>query len=148
MKKLSIGMLLLLLIPTTLHALEWAYPFVVLDGRVYEVTDEQVNQSLIGQSIGEVTTQADDRTGKYYGNGSNYYPVGTKYFKVEGVDISEAIAVEEQGTYMKAEFVQRVPLHWRNIVYYLTPLLFLTGLMITYRIREKVKKKYQNSLSI
>ncbi|WP_208590474.1 hypothetical protein [Gracilibacillus suaedae] len=148
MKKLSIGILLLLLIPTTLHALEWTYSFVVLDGRVYEVTDEQINQSLIGKSIGEVTTQADDRTGKYYGNASNHYPIGTKYLKIEGVDISEAIAVAEQGSYVKAEFVQRVPLHWRNMIYYLTPILFLTVLIITYRIREKVKKKYQNSLSI
>ncbi|QGH35655.1 hypothetical protein GI584_17065 [Gracilibacillus salitolerans] len=147
MKKLWISILLLFLIPTTLHALSWAYTFVVLDGRVYEVTDEQINAALISKSVGEVTTQADDHTGKFYGNASNHFPIGTKYFKMEGTDINDAIAVEEQGTYLKAEFVERVPFHWRNILYYLTPILFLIGLIIIYRAREKVKKNYQNSLS-
>ncbi|MGP4041843.1 hypothetical protein ACTWP4_18360 [Gracilibacillus sp. D59] len=147
MKKICISMLLLFLIPTTLYALTWDYSFVVLDGRVYQVTDEQIDQSLIGKYIGKVTTQADDYTGKYYGNASNHYPVGTEYFEIEGTDIGDAIAVDEQGTHVKAVFAHRVPLHWRNIIYYLIPIFFLTGLIIIYRIREKVKKNYQNSLS-
>ncbi|WP_091479980.1 hypothetical protein [Gracilibacillus orientalis] len=147
MKKICISMLLLFLIPTTLDALSEVYPFVGLDGRVYEVTDQQIDSSHIGQSVGKVTTQAEDHTGMYYGNASNHYPVGTEYFKMEDTDIGDAIAVEEQGVYVKAEFTHRVPLHWRNIIYYLTPILFLTGLIIIYRIREKVKKNYQTSLS-
>ncbi|MGN8644625.1 hypothetical protein ACTNEO_00895 [Gracilibacillus sp. HCP3S3_G5_1] len=147
MKNLSVSMLLLLIIPSTLFALSSNSPYVLLDGRVYEITDEQINHVLIGQSVGEVTTQADDRTTTYFGNASNHYSIGTKYFKIEGIDIAEAIAVEEQAAYVKAEFSHRAPLHWRTIISYLTPILFLTGLIVIYRIREQLKKTYQSSLS-
>lgn len=78
----------------------WAYAFVVWDGYVYVVTDEQVNE--VDKKIGHVTKYSD-REGTYSGNFSNTYPKGTKYYSIRGVSTDEVIAIqEENGTYIKA----------------------------------------------
>lgn len=79
---------------------DWAYAFVVWDGYVYVVTDEQVKG--IDKEIGHVTKYSD-REGTYSGNFSNTYPKGTKYYSIRGVSTEEVIAIQEKdGTYSKA----------------------------------------------
>ncbi|WP_342567210.1 hypothetical protein MKY09_17600 [Psychrobacillus sp. FSL K6-4046] len=78
----------------------WAYQFVVWDGDVYIITEENVEK--IGKEIGHVTKYSD-REGTYSGNFSNTFPKGTKYYEIVEVDPEEAIAVEsEVGIYVKA----------------------------------------------
>ncbi|QGM32242.1 hypothetical protein GI482_18615 [Bacillus sp. N3536] len=80
---------------------DWAYPYVVWDGYVYVLQDEEVNE--IGKEIGHVTKYSD-LEGSYSGNFSNAYPRGTKYYEVKEVSSKEAIAVEvSSGTYRVAE---------------------------------------------
>ncbi|MER1986716.1 MAG: hypothetical protein ABS949_10315 [Solibacillus sp.] len=90
----------LLTIPTTAFATSWAYIFVVWDGHTYEVTNDKV--SAVGEQIGMVTSYSD--MWPQSGNFSNHYPKGTKYFEIEGIEPSDAIAVEVgDGHYKKAE---------------------------------------------
>lgn len=82
----------------------WAYMFVVNDGNIYVITEEQVKPSLIGSSIGKVTKYSDSE-GTYSGNFSNRYPKGTKYYEIIGVEIKDAIAVKEnEEVYVKATY--------------------------------------------
>lgn len=80
----------------------WAYEFVAYNGGTYVVSPEEV--AAIGKELGEVTAYSD-REGTYAGNFSNRYPVGTKYYEIEGTDPSEAIAVEATtGWYVRADY--------------------------------------------
>ncbi|OCA81746.1 hypothetical protein [Bacillus sp. FJAT-27986] len=56
--------------------------------------DEAIDPRKIGKYIGKVESIADDDTGQYKGNGSNIYPVGTKYYKLNNQSSDSAIAVE------------------------------------------------------
>lgn len=115
-KRLKKGLVLFLLLfsitnsPVT--ALDWAFWFVVHEGKVYEVKEEErVSTNDIGERIGKVNTQADDYTGDYHGDASNYYKVGTRYYKITGVPIKEAIAVETSpNEYVKAIYKHDVPI--------------------------------------
>lgn len=78
---------------------DWAYKFVVYDGYTYVISDELVIE--IDKEIGEVTKYSD-REGTYYGNFSNTYKKGTKYYSIKGISTDEAIAVEDDGKYIKA----------------------------------------------
>jgi len=71
---------------------DWAYPFVVNDGKTYIITDTRVEPSQIDSKIGQVTSYSD-REGTYSGNFSNYFSKGTEYYSIKGIDINEAIAV-------------------------------------------------------
>lgn len=56
-----------ILIVSSVQALSWAYPFVVWNGRVYEVKLEETGEdNKIGKMIGEVKTKPDEMTGEYY----------------------------------------------------------------------------------
>lgn len=91
---------MLLTIPATAFATSWAYIFVVWDGQTYEVTNDKV--SAVGEQLGQVTSYSD--MWPQGGNFSNHYPEGTKYFEIEGISPSEAIAVKVGiGHYKKAE---------------------------------------------
>lgn len=81
MKRITLLCLLFIfMISSPFQALSWAYPFVVWEGKVYEVKQEEmITDRVIGKTIGEVETKPDDMTGDYYGDASNYYPKGTKY---------------------------------------------------------------------
>lgn len=75
--------------------------FVVWNGDIYEVTSEKVNN--VGKEIGEVT-KFSDTEGTYTGNFSNVFPVGTKYYEIQGVDTKISIAVKTpDGSYAKAD---------------------------------------------
>ncbi len=91
--------LLVSIAPNKSLATSWAYPFVVWDGYLYVVTDEDVTE--IGEEIGHVTKYSDME--QYSGNFSNSYREGTKYYAIMGVSTEEAIAIiEDEGTYRKA----------------------------------------------
>ncbi|MDF1511200.1 hypothetical protein PZE06_24005 [Robertmurraya sp. DFI.2.37] len=143
MKKIiSFVLLLIWLSSSTAQALSWAYPFVVWEGKVYEVKQEEfIDASKIGKIIGKVKTTADDMTGEYYGDASNYYPIGTEYFAIQGVSVSSAIAVKENEKWIKAVYVNKAPFHIMNIVsnFYFLSALVICILIITTKIVRKLK---------
>ncbi|MFC3211648.1 hypothetical protein [Planomicrobium okeanokoites] len=101
----------------TAHALSWAYPFVVWEGRLYEVAEEDpLPQSAIAGPIGRVVTMADDMSGAYYGNASNYYPIGTVYYAIKGRDPAATIAVEAEGEYLRADYRQESMFRFMNLL--------------------------------
>ena len=114
MKKVSALTLFLLFFTFTtpnVNALEWAYWFVVYDGKVYEVKEEEsVSTNDVGEVIGKVKTQADPHTGDYYGDASNYYEIGTRYFEIKDVPVKEAISIEKgPNEYIKAIYRHDAP---------------------------------------
>lgn len=118
MKKVSLLTLVLVFIfASSVQALSWAIIFVVWDGKVYEVKqDETIDPGKIGKVIGGVETQPDEETGKYYGNASNYFPIGTKYYEIKGISTSDAIAIKENDQWIKAVYVHDAPFHIMNII--------------------------------
>lgn len=55
-------------------------------------------------------------TGKYLGNASNYFPIGTKYYEITGISPTSAIAVEiDKQEWVKAVYVNRAPFHVMNV---------------------------------
>lgn len=116
MKKTVFILFMFFSICSTAQALSWAYPFVVWKGNVYEVTDENVTG--VGKVIGEVKSRPNDQTGDYIGDASNMYPIGTKYYEINGISPSEALAVEvDEGKWKKAVFVHKAPTHWTENVF-------------------------------
>ncbi|UTT43725.1 hypothetical protein [Exiguobacterium aurantiacum] len=110
-----IGLVLLLLsVSLSAQALSWAYAFVVLDGRVYEVMDVAVLDDDLGEVVGEVKTMADDMDGSYYGDASNMYPIGTTYRKVNGEAIEDVLAVEDESGWKRAEYRHDAPFSMRD----------------------------------
>jgi hypothetical protein len=107
MKKLSKLTCVILILFTFLHinlSADWAYAFVVNDGNMYVRSDEIVNESDLGEQVGEVTYYSD-REGTYSGNFSNIYPKGTLYYEIEGISPNEAIAIRtENNDYIKATY--------------------------------------------
>jgi hypothetical protein len=117
MRKIALLTLLsILMFSISVQAIKWQYPFVVWKGKVYEVKQEEfISDSEIGKKIGEVKTKPND-IGNYYGNASNFYPKGTKYYEIIGISTSKAIAVKEDSQMVKAVFVQKAPFHIMNII--------------------------------
>lgn len=95
---LSFAILSSLILPGKSYA-EWAYSFVVYDGYIYVISDEYVAD--IDKEIGKVTKYSD-KEGTYYGDFSNTYKKGTKYYSIKGVSTDLAIAIEDNGKYIKA----------------------------------------------
>jgi hypothetical protein len=122
------SLLLIFMISSSVQALSWAYPFVVWKGKVYEVKQEEIiEDSEVGKIIGKVKTQPNDMTGNYYGNASNYYPKGTKYYEIKGKSTSTAIAVKEDNKWVKAVYIHKAPFHIMNV---LSNFLFLSAIVI------------------
>ncbi|MGE7919083.1 hypothetical protein ACQKM9_09045 [Viridibacillus sp. NPDC093762] len=104
----TILLFFVLLSSSTVHAQILTYPFVVWDGKVYEVSEVVLLDENIGNVIGEVNTKPNDSSGDYYGNASNTFEVGTKYYEISGVSMADAIAVEnEKGQFIQADYVQK-----------------------------------------
>ncbi|CAG9619260.1 hypothetical protein [Sutcliffiella rhizosphaerae] len=142
MKRRMAGCLLLIFVfASPVYALDWAYSFVVWNGNVYEVTDVQISQNDLGPVIGEVKRKANDTNGNYYGDASNTYEKGTKYFEIKEIDSLEAIAVEDsQHIWKKANYLHEAPSHWMDwIPYILGGGAFLVGL-VYFAIRFSNKK--------
>lgn len=124
----------------SVQALSWAYPFVVWKGNVYEVTDEKVSD--IGDVIGKVKRGTNDMTGEYFGDASNMYPKGTKYYELIGVSPEKAIAVEvKENVWQKAVYVHKAPNHWiENVIIVLSfVVLIIIAIIIMLRINNKRK---------
>lgn len=82
---------------------DWAFPFVVWNEDIYEIQNEEVNKSEIEDEICEVKHYSDFE-GIYSNGFSNEYAVGTKLYKIKGIDTAENIAIEsEQGRYINAK---------------------------------------------
>lgn len=118
MKKITLlSLSLLFMISSSVQALSWAIIFVVWEGKVYEVKQEEIiENSVIGNVIGEVKTTPDDMTGDYYGDASNFYSIGTKYYEIKGISTSDAIAIKEGNQWVKAVYVHKAPFHIMNIL--------------------------------
>ncbi|MFD1020933.1 hypothetical protein [Thalassobacillus hwangdonensis] len=87
-------------VPSKASATTWEYSFVVWDGYIYVISDEEYVTD-VDKEIGHVTKYSD--MDQYAGNFSNTYKKGTKYYSIEGVSTDEAIAIEESdGQYIKA----------------------------------------------
>jgi hypothetical protein len=96
---LSFLLLTTLIFPGKSLATSWAYSFVVWDGYIYVVSDEDVAE--VGSEIGHVTKYSNMES--YPGNFSNSFAKGTKYYSIKGISKNEAIAVEKsKGEYIKA----------------------------------------------
>ncbi len=92
-----------LLAVKAVHA-DWANRFVVNEGKSYVISDRRVEAEEVDSMIGRVTKYSDVE-GTYSGNFSNYYPKGTKYYSIKGVNINEAIAVKpDNGTFIRADY--------------------------------------------
>jgi hypothetical protein len=144
MRKIALLTLLsILMFSISVHAIKWQYPFVVWKGKVYEVKQEEfISDSEIGKKIGEVKTKPND-IGNYYGNASNFYPKGTKYYEIIGISTSKAIAVKQDSQMVKAVFVQKAPFHIMNIIS--NPIfLTLVGVFILIIIRVIFSKRTAN----
>jgi hypothetical protein len=126
---------------STAYALDWAYKFVGWEGGVYEVTEEVVDASDLGKNIGEVKRIADDRTGAYYGDTSNHYEKGTKYYAINGIDSRSAFAVEDQpNKWVKAVYLHDAPFHWMDILPYILLGIAAFVLFIVLSLRYASKK--------
>lgn len=140
---------LFLLIAPVAHALDWAYVFVVWDGKVYEVhTKEVIASSEIGKKIGKVQMRAGDMSGDYFGNGSNYYDRGTPYFEIKGVSTEEKIAVLIDGEYILAEYRHDAPADPRNFLlnsWFQGGAVVLAGLGAALLYRKRIDAKLQKS---
>ncbi len=138
-----IGLVLLLLsISLSAQALSWAYAFVVLDGRVYEVMEVAVLEGDLGEVIGEVETMADDMDGSYYGDASNMYPIGTTYRKVSGEAMEDVIAVEDESGWKRAEYRHDAPFSMRDHLDKVAYGALAVGVFIFVAIR--MKKRHEN----
>lgn len=145
MKKTIMSLLIItLLTSSSAYSLSWAIKFVVWNGKLYEVTDEEVIDSLIGKRIGEVKTKPHDMTGSHYGNASNFYPIGTGYFEICGISTKKAIAVEDRaGKWVKAVYSHRAPFHWMNVFNGIFPFIVLFAIVLIFVFRKRKLRRRQ-----
>lgn len=149
MKKIFLlSILFIIVISFSVQALSWAYPFVVWEGKVYEVKQEEtITENQIGEVVGEVKRMANDMNGDFYGNASNYYPKGTKYYEIKGTSTSTAIAVKEAGQWVKAFYVHKAPFHIMNIfssTFFISTVVLSIFAVITFIISKKKFKNQDN----
>jgi len=112
-KTLAIAMLALSLIFSTLacsrfavtistpnREASWAYRYVKWNDRTYVVTDETVTETE--ELLGKVTKYSTNELDEFPNNSSNYFPEGTEFYKIAGLQQDQYIAVAtEEGTYIK-----------------------------------------------
>lgn len=80
-----------------------AYEFVVHDGKIYDVTTQEITPEDVGTAIGEVTVKTED----IEDGASNVFPAGTFYYEVLGLDRRETIAIEkEPGVFVLANYTE------------------------------------------
>jgi hypothetical protein len=119
---------------------DWASSFVVFDDYIYEVSGEYVSD--IDKEIGKVTKYSD-MEGTYYGNFSNTFKKGTKYYSIKGVRTETAIAVGDNGKFVKAirkgEYAGQKysPLSWiiGGVV------IFVIVILLIYKVEKRVPRR-------
>ena len=130
MRRLTFLMLVSLSIALPVSALSWAYTFVVFDRNAYEVLDTTIEEDALGDVVGEVETTVNDETGRYYGNASNGYPIGTTYREVDGESVEDVIAVEDGSEWKRAEYRFEAPYHTRDFVTFFGYILLVLGIVV------------------
>lgn len=130
MRRLIFLILLSVFIAIPVSALSFAYTFVVFDRNAYEVLDITIEEDALGDVIGEVETTVNDETGRYYGNASNGYPIGTTYREVDGESVEDVIAVEDGSEWKRAEYRFKAPYHTRDFVTFFGYTLLVLGIVV------------------
>ena len=130
MRRLTFLTLFALSIAFPVSALSWAYTFVVFERNVYEVLDTTIDENSLGDVIGEVETTVNDETGRYYGNASNGYPIGTAYREVVGEAVEDVIAVEDGSEWKRAEYRFRAPYHTSDFIKFFGYALLVLGIVL------------------
>ena len=130
MRRLIFLMLLSLSTALPASALSWAYTFVVFDRNAYEVLDTTIEEDALGDVIGKVETTVNDETGRYYGNASNGYPIGSAYREVDGESVEDVIAVEDGSEWKRAEYRFETPYHTRDFVTFFGYILLVLGIVV------------------
>lgn len=154
----SLSLILVFLISSSVQAHQWAYPFVVWEGKVYKferIIDENgikvnqeyiLNEGEIGKVIGEVKTKANDNTGEYHGDASNYFRIGSKYHEIIGTPTSSAIAIKDGDKWIKTIYVSKAqkvngpPLTIREVVkniYFQSASVIIALFIVGFIIRTK-----------
>jgi len=144
MRRLIFLILLSVFIAIPVSALSFAYTFVVFDRNAYEVLDITIEEDALGDVIGEVETTVNDETGRYYGNASNGYPIGTVYREVDGESVEDVIAVEDGSEWKRAEYRFEAPYHTRDFVTFFGYILLVLGIVVvswTFYKRSSLYKK-------
>ncbi|MEY9975026.1 hypothetical protein ABH966_005450 [Lysinibacillus sp. RC46] len=79
----------------------WAFQFVKYNNTHYIVTEEVLENDQLGEKLGEVKYHLNNEQDSKELS-SNIYPVGTKIYAINNIDISKAIAVvNEDGKLIK-----------------------------------------------
>ena len=161
MKRIAfLSVLFIFMILPSVQAFEWAYSFVVWDGKVYEVKEELIKESEIGKRIGKVKTEpyySGDMTRPnemtYYGNASNVYPIGTPYYEIKGTSTSTSIAVKVDNQWIKADYIQNAPYHVMNTI--TNPFVIATAVIIIliifecfFRVKRVLRQKNRNQYEL
>ncbi|MDF2536717.1 MAG: hypothetical protein K0R18_2879 [Bacillales bacterium] len=168
MKRISfLSIILVLFISSSVQAHQWATMFVVWKGKVYnadhivnengiEVKQELIlDEGEIGKVIGEVKTKANNNTGEYHGDASNYYRIGTKYYKIIGTPTSSAIAIKEGDKWVKAVYAFEAqknfsrPLTIRELFknfYFNSAVVIIALIIVGYIFQSKKSKKTNDKI--
>ena len=120
---------------------DWSHNFVVSNGKMYVISDIQVDPDQIESKIGEVTKYSDQE-GTYAGNFSNVYPVGTEYFSIKGIGNKEAIAIKENDLrFIRANYYgyyNSNGFSWELLIFFIS--LIPIALLVIHTIRKRKNK--------
>jgi len=83
----------------------WAFDVVTWKSGVYKVTYEVVTETE--KEIGTIKKHSTNESGALPNLFSNKYKRGTKLFKIKNTDTNDYIAILDNGTYYKAERINR-----------------------------------------
>ncbi|REB06016.1 hypothetical protein DVB69_13850 [Sporosarcina sp. BI001-red] len=79
---------------------DWAFSFVVWNGDIYKIDETTTVEK--GEQIGVVRKYVENE-GNYHGVISNLLPKGSKLYSIKGESTDDAIAVDLDGTIVKAD---------------------------------------------
>lgn len=72
----------------------------------YNISDEKVDKNLLGIKVGTINTyssnEKDVKEGETF---SNFYPIGTELYEINGVNRMKSLAVKNQGKFCKLNYV-------------------------------------------
>lgn len=82
----------------------WSVDKLIMFNKIiYVGSDEKVAITELQEQLGMIENSSDDETAANKENFSNYYPVGTKLYKIKSYSSQDAIAVEiDKDTYVLA----------------------------------------------
>jgi len=86
-------------------------------------------------------------TGNYYGDASNSYPTGTKYYAINGESTESTIAVEVTGNHwMKVVYIHKAHFQWMDLFTKYIPIfiLVMVVIIIVLKMRNRISKNTIN----